>query len=240
MSRPDELKEHAIQFYSTAPYPCSYLTNQHARSLVAAPSQRISGPLYEQLMQQGFRRSGGFTYRPMCERCQACLPIRIDTARFQANRTQRRILKRLQHLRTQQLPLCWHDEHFELYYRYQQARHEPLPFLEAEQQYRQFLLTSHVDSCLVEFRNPAGQLEMVAVMDLVVSGASAVYTFYNPHSKAILGTYAILWQIEFCRALQQPWLYLGYWIEESRKMQYKTQFQPYQLYDQGQWHSPAP
>lgn len=104
------------------------------------------------------------------------------------------------------------------------------------QQYADFLLNSQVDTCLVEFINPLSlALEMVSVVDRLDDGWSAVYTFYDPDVKGSLGTYAILWQLAELKKKELPWLYLGYWIAESSKMAYKTQFTPFQLFENGQW-----
>lgn len=225
-----------LQFYSTASYRCSYLPEQQARSLVAAPAHLINDAVYSKLVQQGFRRSGTFTYRPYCDQCRACLPLRCDTLHFQPDRAQRRAKKRHGNLIVQDLPLHWNAEHYELYRRYQASRHPGAGMDEDDQsQYAQFLLASHVTSRLLEFREPDGTLKIVAVIDVLQDGLSAVYTFFDPDDTGSLGTYAVLWQLDYCRQHSLPWLYLGYWIEESRKMAYKTRFRPYQLLMKGRW-----
>ena len=240
MSHPTELDFKTLQFYSTAAYPCSYIEGNEARSQVAAPSHIIDTQTYSRLVEQGFRRSGLFTYRPHCDSCQACLPIRVDVQQFQPNRTQRKIRHRHQDLQTLSLPLQLESEHFDLYHRYVSTRHAGAGMDEDSQaQYSQFLLTSRIDSTLIEFRTPAGKLQMVSIIDVLETGLSAVYTFFDPHAEGSLGTYGVLWQIEQCRAMNLPWLYLGYWIKESRKMAYKSQFEPYQILHKGIWATPA-
>ncbi|HCP78759.1 MAG TPA: arginyltransferase, partial [Pusillimonas sp.] len=136
-------------------------------------------------------------------------------------------------------PLEFKQEHFSLYRRYIQARHQDSGLDDdSEMQYSQFLLTSRVNSCLVEFHAPCGQLMMVAIIDILDNGLSAVYTFFEPEAQGSLGTYGILWQVEHCKALDLPWLYLGYWISESRKMAYKSHFHPHQIYVNGRWVNP--
>jgi arginine-tRNA-protein transferase len=237
MSHPTELSFKTLQFYATAPYPCSYLPGREARSQVAAPSHLIDNATYSRLVEQGFRRSGLFTYRPHCDACRACISIRVDARRFAPSRTQRRIWKRHgAQLQARAMPLRWESEHFALYQRYQAGRHPGAGMDEDSQsQYTQFLLTSRVDSRLVEFRDHDERLLMVSMIDVLESGLSSVYTFFDPEAAGSLGTYGILWQIEQCRQLDLPWLYLGYWIRESRKMAYKSQFRPFQVLDGSVW-----
>lgn len=240
MSDPQELPASVLQFYTTAEYPCSYLPERAARSQVAAPTHLIDTELYGELVQKGFRRSGLFTYRPHCDHCAACLPIRIDAAGFRPSRSQHRAWQRQEDLAVRITGLRWDDEHFDLYQRYQLRRHPGAGMDDDMQgQYRQFLLTSRVDTRLAEFRNAAGALRMVSVIDVLEDGLSAVYTFFEPDAPGSLGTWAILWQIEQCRQARLPWLYLGYWIEESRKMAYKSAFRPYQILRAGNWTTPS-
>lgn len=236
MSHPSDIKAQAIQFYSTASYACSYLEHKQARSMVAAPSHLVDTTSYSQLVHQGFRRSGAFTYKPYCDHCQACIPIRIDVANFHPDKSQRRVLKKLSHLTASVHPLHWNEEHYQLYQRYQQQRHPSSSMNDdSASQYVQFLLSSHVDSQLIEFRDADNKVKIVAIIDRLTDGISAVYTFFDPDTKASLGTYTILKQIEMCHDQGLKWLYLGYWIEESRKMAYKTRFSPYQLLENGKW-----
>ncbi|HLR30442.1 MAG TPA: arginyltransferase [Paenalcaligenes sp.] len=236
MGNPDDLRVHTLHFYKTANYPCSYLPQQQARSLVAAPAHYVDTAHYGELIQQGFRRSGTFSYRPACDTCQACTPIRVDCQHFVFRRSLRRIQRQHQDLTVTIRPLSWNSEHFDLYVRYQHARHpESVQDSTGRSEYIQYLLASHVHSRLIEFRTPQGKLMAVALTDFINHGLSAVYTFFCPDAQGSLGTYVILWQIKYAQRLGLPWLYLGYWIEQSHKMSYKTRFHPYQLYKAGQW-----
>jgi arginyl-tRNA--protein-N-Asp/Glu arginylyltransferase len=225
-----------IQFYLTAHYDCSYLPGQRARSQVATPTHLIDGQAYSALIRAGFRRSGQFTYRPNCEQCHACVPVRVDVANFVPNRTQRRCLKRNHHLAARFLPLDFRQEHYDLYRAYLASRHSGGGMDHDDpDQYTQFLLSSNVDSVMVEFRD-GDTLVMVSVVDQIEDGLSAVYTFFDPaRAQDSLGVYGVLWQIELAQRLELPYLYLGYWIAESRKMAYKTQYPPLQGLIDGRW-----
>jgi arginine-tRNA-protein transferase len=228
----------ALHFYLTAPYPCSYLPEREARSQVATPAFLISTPVYSQLVRKGFRRSGTHTYRAHCDGCRACVSLRVNAKKFEPNRSQLRAWKRHIQLEASLQPLQDKPEYYELYERYQRARHKDGGMdNEDPESYRNFLLQSHVDTMLVEFREPGnGELRMVSVIDLLDDGLSAVYTFYDPDlPRAQLGVYGVLWQIELCRKLELDYVYLGYWIAASRKMSYKTQYQPAQGLVGGEW-----
>ncbi|HMM47262.1 MAG TPA: arginyltransferase [Thiobacillaceae bacterium] len=235
---PTEPPFQRIQFYLTAHYDCSYLPGRRARSQVATPTHLIDGRAYGALIRAGFRRSGQFTYRPHCERCSACVPVRVDVNRFVPNRTQRRCLRRNRHLSARFLPLDFRDEHYALYRSYLGSRHAGGGMdRDSPEQYTQFLLSSSVDSVLAEFRD-GDALTMVAVMDQVEDGLSAVYTFFDPECEQMsLGVYGVLWQIELARRLDLPYLYLGYWIAESRKMAYKTQYPPLEGLIDDRWQA---
>ena len=233
-----------IHFYATAPYECSYLPDHTARSQVALPEPSSSHPdeqpdlsiTYGTLVSHGFRRSGTFIYRPYCDDCQSCLPVRLPVERFTPSRNQRRTWRQHANLATTELPLEFVEEHFALYRRYLSTRH-PGGGMDDDNrdQYSQFLLQSPANTFLMEFRD-GPTLRMVSIVDRLEDGYSSVYTFYDPDLKhASLGTYGILWQIEACRRLQLPYLYLGYWIAESRKMAYKTRFRPIENLTHGRW-----
>ena len=224
------------EVFLSMPHACSYLPGRAATSLFLDPRQPLDSRQYASFMRLGFRRSGDLIYRPHCRQCSACIPVRIPVEHFLPNRGQRRIWKRNQDLTvTASMPLH-NDEHFDLYQRYQAARHrgggmdDPDP-----KKYMNFLGSKYIDTTFYEMRLQ-GKLLGVAVTDNLPDGLSAVYTFFDPEEKRrALGVLAVLWQIEQTKARKLPWLYLGYWIKECAKMSYKANYRPLETLINGRW-----
>ena len=225
-----------ILLFATPAHACSYLPGRDATTLFVDPDFPKDIGIYTLLSRNGFRRSGEHVYRPNCEACAACVPVRVPVAEFRPRRSQRRTLKDNRDLRVVPRESHFCEEHFLLYSRYLSARHanggmdNP-----TRKQYREFLLSSWSETLLYEFRL-GGHLLAVAVADHLSDGLSAVYTFFDPDASARgLGVYAVLWQIEAARRAGLDWVYLGFAIEGCRKMEYKRAYLPQERYEKGRW-----
>ena len=225
-----------LKVYTTYPHTCSYLEDQEATTLFVDPRQRMDKKLYSNLSLLGFRRSGNHIYRPHCTHCEACIPARIPVAGFTPRRSQRRTWNRNLDLRIHQsLDIC-DEAAFELYRRYIESRHADGDMYPPDrEQYESFL--NNAWDCTRYYRFVhRGALVGVAVVDELMDGLSAIYTFFDPaEEKRSLGVYAILWQIEQTRKLGLDYLYLGYWIRGCQKMAYKSEYRPLELYLNNRW-----
>lgn len=229
----------ALGFFTTPPHDCGYLDDRRAVTLFVDPRMRPDVATYTLLSEHGFRRSGSHIYRPKCPTCTACIPIRVPVAAFRPRRQQRRNLRMNADLTLQARDAAFDAEHFALYERYIAARHtgggmeNPDP-----DTYLDFLTANWATTTFYEFR--CGQrLLAVAVVDELDDGLSAVYTFYDPaESRRSLGRFAVLKQIELARDRGLRWLYLGYWIGACRKMAYKTEYRPHEMFLSGAWCEP--
>jgi arginine-tRNA-protein transferase len=220
-------------------HPCGYLAHREARSAFVDPSIRLSAPLYGALLDQGFRRSGDFAYRPLCTGCRACLPARIVVSEFVPDRAQRRCLRRNADVR-RKVRRELDDEHYALYRRYLATRH-PDGGMDPDDAsaFREFLVCNWGQCEVWEYRLDAvdgNALLAVSVVDRVPRGLSAVYTFFDPDlAKRGLGTWAILQQVEQARLEGLPYVYLGYWVPGSNKMDYKKNFRPLEILQSSGW-----
>jgi arginyl-tRNA--protein-N-Asp/Glu arginylyltransferase len=227
-----------LQFYATAPYGCSYLPGRIARSQVATPTHLIDSATYSELVRAGFRRSGVFTYRPYCDACRECQPVRLNVAAFVPNRSQRRALAQHAELTARECSLSFREEHYQLYQHYQAARHSGGGMdQDSRDQYAHFLLQTHVDSRLIEFREGGSCASSASSTCWPTGSRRSTPSTIRTCPNASYGTFAILWQIAQCQHMGLPWLYLGYWIRDSRKMAYKARFRPLQALRHGEWQA---
>jgi arginine-tRNA-protein transferase len=230
-------------FYTTAPLPCPYLPGRIERKVVTEIAGPDAEPLHDRLSRAGFRRSHNIAYAPVCPGCNSCVPIRIPVAQFTPDRSLRRVMKVNAGLEGTDVPARATAEQYELFQRYQNARHgdgdmATMSFYD----YRAMVEDTPIETFMVEFRDPDGQLVGACLTDRLGDGLSAVYSYFKPElERRSIGTFTILWLIERARAMELPHVYLGYWVQESRKMAYKARFQPSEILVGGRWRlSSAP
>jgi len=224
-------------FFSTPPAPCPYLENRMERKIVTLLAGEDPDHLHNALSLAGFRRSQDLAYRPACEGCNACIPIRVNTRGFEASRSQRRIWSKNRTLKAIEKPALASLEHFDLFRKYLNSRHADGGMADMNyNDYQAMVEDSPVKSGLVEFRKDDGTLFAVCLTDQMDDGLSLVYSYYDPEEeKRSPGSFIILWHILQARYLAMPYVYLGYWIAESPKMAYKKRFQPVEILTKEGW-----
>ncbi|MGQ0501108.1 MAG: arginyltransferase [Panacagrimonas sp.] len=226
-----------VRLFLSTEHSCGYLPERSARSLFVDPDYVLSPARYESLLQQGFRRGGNHVYRPRCESCRLCIPARIPVGTFTPSRAQKRCEKKNADL---ELHIQRHitDAQFDLYQRYLRARHHGGGMNpEDKSGFYSFLNCGWGSTEFWEF-SLGGRLLACAVVDRVPQGLSAVYTFFDPDESArSLGTFAVLSQIEQARQQNLRYVYLGYWVPDSPKMDYKSRFQPMEILGAHGWHA---
>lgn len=230
------MRQENVRLFHTLDHPCGYFTGRSARNLVIDPTAPNLSAIYDLALQRGFRRAGGHVYRPHCQGCSACIACRVDSQRFAANRAQRRVRKINADVVSSFISASTEAEYFDLYRRYLRGRHPKGGMDDATQaDFERFLLGRWSDTHFLCLRLQ-GELIAVAVTDVSPRGLSAVYTFYDPQLSArSLGTLAVLRQLELCQARDLQFLYLGYWIDGHRKMDYKRTFRPLEILRDGAW-----
>lgn len=225
-----------LKLFATQPHPCSYLEGEEATTLFIDPNAPVDQDLYSQLSQIGFRRSGAHLYRPHCAQCNACVSCRIPVEQFRPNRNQRRCWRRNRDLTLEMVDHADSDEHYRLYAHYIETRHRDGDmYPPSRAQYDAFLSREWGVTRYLEVRD-RGRLVAVAVCDRLNDGLSAVYTFFDSNEeRRSLGVFGILAQIEEARSLGLSYVYLGYWIRQCRKMDYKTQYRPLEMLVNRRW-----
>ena len=224
-----ELRD-APQFYLTAPSPCPYLPGMQERKVFTHLVGRRAVGLNDALTQTGFRRSQTIAYRPACENCRACVSVRVLADDFRPSASQQRVLRANADLVRDAAPNKPSGEQYALFRRYLDARHPDGGMADMSMlDYSMMIEDSHIDTSLTEYRvgGAAGRLVAACLTDTLADGLSLVYSFYAPsESKRSLGAFMILDSIARARALRLPHVYLGYWVEGSRKMAYKAAYLP--------------
>ena len=225
-----------IRLYLTEPHPCSYPPDRQATTAFVDPRVEVDAELYNRLSDMGFRRSGRYVYTPRCASCKACIPIRIDAAAFTPNRVQRKCLNRNRDLTVALVDNVDLDEHYPLYERYISLRHsEGDMYPPSRAQYQDFIGRPWHSTSFLELRH-RGRLLGCAVTDWLRNGLSAIYTHFDPaEERRSLGTFAILKQIETVLAQGKRYVYLGFWIRDSAKMNYKIRYRPAELFVNDAW-----
>lgn len=223
----------------TKTFPCNYLPEKEERLMIALDERLQDSNSYSWLMTQGFRRSGDQSYRPHCPNCDACQSIRVLVPLFTPSKSQKRSLKRNKHFIIKQSTRL-KDSYYPLYENYINTCHQDGSMYPATfQQYKSFLSSTLTKQMFIETWHDIDgveQLICLAVTDVLQNGLSAVYTFYHPDYKANgLGAFSILTQIEITQQLGLPYLYLGYQIDDCKKMNYKNRYFPYERFVNGDW-----
>ena len=238
----------APQFYLTAPAPCPYLPGREERKVFTHLIGRRAASLNDTLTEAGFRRSQTIAYRPACENCRACLSVRVVVDDFRLSRNLRRVYDANQDLIGSMQPADANSEQYALFRSYLEARHHDGGMADMSMlDFAMMIEDSHVNTRIVEYRRRGpdsfitgkgtGPLIGLALTDVLHDGLSMVYSFYDieEHERS-LGTFMILDHIERARRLGLPYLYLGYWVEGSQKMDYKARFRPQERLDLGGWN----
>lgn len=225
-----------VRLFETVVDDCPYLDDQKSASILVDPDHQIDKTLFSMLSRSGFRRSGEMLYSPKCPNCKACVSVRIPSTEFKLSRSQKRVWRKNNDLRASIEDIRFEQEHFDMYYRYQEHRHPDSSMCDDDiEKYSGFIESSYSSSQFLCFRLD-GKLIGISVLDQFEGGISAVYTFFDPeHSDRSLGTYAILYALKVAKMHKIPYVYLGYWIDGSQKMDYKRKFKPLQGYIDRQW-----
>ncbi len=230
------------QFFLTPGGPCPYLPGRTERKVFARLTGSLAQPLSEALTHSGFRRSQSIAYRPACDGCSACVSVRVVADDFQPSRSQRRILRRNADLVVDEVPTEATREQFALLRAYLDSRHSGGGMSDMGLfDYVAMVEETPVDTHIVEYRRPpvrgvAGSLVACALTDVLRDGLSMVYSFFHPGEDArSLGTHMILDHVRSARARGLPYVYLGYWVEGSEKMHYKSRFRPLEALTHDGW-----
>jgi arginine-tRNA-protein transferase len=236
-------KRITAQFYLTATQPCPYLPGREERKVFTTLRGRDAAAMNDELSLRGFRRSQSVAYRPSCPSCALCLSTRIPVARFEPNRSQRRIARRNVDLVRRTCAPWATEEQYALFRRYLDARHADGGMAEMDAgEFAAMIEETPVRSRVVEYHDPAAprgrSLRAACLTDVTHDGVSMVYSFFDPDETArSLGAYMILDHLQIARETGLQFVYLGYWVPGSPKMGYKAAFRPFEIYAHGAWRT---
>jgi len=216
---------------------CAYFRDGRKSCTAFSLPGHLSGGEYQRAMNVGMRRSGTVVYRPLCDGCRKCQPLRIPVDAFTLSRSQKRIKKKNEgkyHIEVTRPVLD--DERLDLYGRYQQAQHGPHAQSADEKSYRRFLIETVTDTIELDWRDDDGKLIGVGILDVTPNALSSVYFYWDPElRKASLGTYSALKELELCEEWGKDFYYLGYLVPGSKTMSYKADFPGAEVWDGEQW-----
>ena len=235
----DQRSTRIPQFFLTPGGPCPYLPGKTERKVFARLGGNLAQPLSEALTHSGFRRSQSIAYRPACDGCSACVSVRIKAPEFAPGRSHKRILRRGEDLVRAEVAAEATREQFALLRTYLDSRHPGGGMSDMGLfDYVAMVEETPVETQIIEYRQQDGTLIACALTDRLKDGLSMVYSFFHPGEDArSLGTFMILDHIRAARALGLPYVYLGYWVRGSDKMDYKVRFQPLEALGQNGWES---
>lgn len=232
-----------INLYLSAEHECSYLPDRQANSLFVDPEKKMTADIYSELIQQGFRRSGSYVYTPYCKKCHDCIPVRLDVRKFALSRSQKRCKNKNKRIIVNAQKPEYNEAHYQMYADYVSSRHPGGGMDDHDhKKYLDFLTSQWSDTTFFEFKENNKAIA-IAVTDHVTDGLSAVYTFFDSsqeYQQRSLGVFSILWQVEEAQRLGLHWLYLGYWIKDCNKMNYKDNYQPLEYFYNHLWHNTPP
>lgn len=240
MTQKEKPTQH-IRLFKGPEHACGYLDDKIAVSVFADPSLLLNNDLYSELSRQGFRRSGEHVYRPYCQGCSACWAYRVIVEQFKPSKSQRRVLKQNNHFEVSLETADCYEEDYELYQQYICKRHKDGDmYPPSKQQYSDFLFSDWCDTVLLRVRDK-GRLIAVICLDVLDDGLSAVYSFFDTSTDyKSLGVFVILKSIEFCKAMNLPYCYLGYYVKGCQKMDYKVKYQPAEVFRDKRWFKLEP
>lgn len=227
-----------LKFGLTYPQGCAYLPDQQERLLITLPEQPLSMLEYQQLIEHNFRRSGDQVYAAHCTDCQACQSVRLDSLDFTPSASQKRLLNKATRANWQYRVVQTPDEarYYPLYQAYISAKHREGGMWPTTEEQMCSLWQSFWQKVLFLEQYLEGQLVGVTILDTLTNAYSAVYSFYQWPHKLSFGQLAILALMQCCKAQNIRYLYLGYYVENSAKMNYKAKFRPQQRFFAGKWH----